>query len=260
MEGLSMKQVALYVYWLRAPMLANTIVYVGCAKNVEARRKAAQGRYNMVLTATKSKPYYDYDAAGARETIEINKHWPTLFNKIKKSAINSKYQEMTAKVSKVRKGIGNGMYGKHHTEEVVAGMKERWRDENYRKMMSAARIEMWNDEAFRKRMSVVHTSEAHRTLMSELATKQFESSEARARLSANTTKQFESREARQAARERATRQWADEDLRKQASDKSKALWKSDEFRNKRKENKALLQSGYGHPWRIKDLDKATQED
>ena len=30
-------------------------------------------------------------------------------------------------------------------------------------------------------------------------------------------------------------------------------------RKANKENKALLQSGYGHPWRIKDLDKATQE-
>jgi len=53
----------LYVYWLRASMLSDAVVYVGCSWNPEKRRLAAQKRYHMKLTMTHSKPYKNFDAA-----------------------------------------------------------------------------------------------------------------------------------------------------------------------------------------------------
>ena len=59
--------IPLYVYWLRALMLNNQIVYAGCSKNPERRRKAEEKIFNMVLTVTKSKPYFDSAEAGSRK-------------------------------------------------------------------------------------------------------------------------------------------------------------------------------------------------
>ena len=95
----------LYVYWLRAPMLDNQIVYVGCGDNPEARRKAAQRRYHMQLTMVHSEAYTDYTEAGAHETLEIGKHWSTVFNIVRKSAISVKFAERSVKIRVSLTGI-----------------------------------------------------------------------------------------------------------------------------------------------------------
>lgn len=114
---------ALYVYWLRAPMLHNAVVYVGCAKHAEQRRKAAQRRYNMTLTVTKSKPYHNHDQAGARETVEIKKHWLTLFNLVRKSGISKRYLEKCAKTSRTLTGREFTVEHCEHISKSRVGLK-----------------------------------------------------------------------------------------------------------------------------------------
>jgi len=238
--------IPLYAYWLRAPMLNDKIVYAGCAKDVELRRKAAQRRYNMTLTVTKSKPYYDYDAAGARETAEITKHWLTLFNVVRKSAVSKHYPEKCAKTSSALKGQAKSpehcasisrsrtgkKFGPHSAEtnrRIGLGNKGKTVSQETRDLLSSINLgKKQSAETIAKR--VAKNTGKKRTPEQVAVLKA-------ALLAAHAAK-----------RAAGTNKQTAEHIRHRLESKAR-----------NSEERMLLQSGYGHPWRIKDLDKATQE-
>ncbi len=111
----------LYVYWLRAPMLNSVVVYVGCARDVEARRKDAQRRYNMTLSVTRSKPYTDFKMACERETLEISRHWMTIFNIVQKSSVSAAYEDRRRKISDALLGRVKSPIHRHHISMAMTG-------------------------------------------------------------------------------------------------------------------------------------------
>ena len=222
----------LYVYWLRAPMLGNQVVYVGCGDNPEARRKAGQKRYNMALTVTKSKPYYDYDEAGRRETEEIGRHWPAVFNLVRKSAISAKFTERNAQIGVSLTGIVRSPETRAKISGARTGVSNGPRSAATRKKIGDG-----------NRGKVV--TEATRELIRQVTTGKKQSAETIAKRTAKTAGQKRTEEQRRRLSEAMTgKSWSPAMIAAKA---------------RQYEREQLLQSGYGRPWRIKNLSKETQE-
>ncbi len=206
--------IPLYVYWLRAPMFDNGVVYVGCAKNPEMRRKDGQRRYNMVLTVARSNAYYDYDKAKNRETKEIAKHWLTTFNLDKKSNVPKLYLKRCASISASKTGLH---FSESHVDNLRKASQKRWSKQEEREKASRNTKLAWlvNGENLRAaRVGMMYSDESRRKMGASHLGKILPESQ---KVKMSISQQM------------------------------------------RRDREHLLHSGYGHPWRLAALDKATRE-
>ena len=231
MEGLT----PLYVYWLRAPKLGNVIVYVGCGRDVEARRKDAQRRYKMPLTAARSKPYYDYDAASVRETYEITKHWDTLFNTVRRSTVSNRYAEKCA-------NIGRALTGRVFTPEHRENIAKSRRGKTFRPHSKETRTKIGDGN----RGKTLSQSTRDKLRDVNLGKKQSDMTVAKRTAKTRGQKRTPEQCVRLSQARRGTMWSAAMCAAKRVPVEERADYT------------ALLLSGYGHPWRLTNLDEATR--
>lgn len=250
-EGLS----KLYVYWLRAPMLGGQVVYVGSSEVPEQRRRAAELRFNMQLTMKQSNGFTNFDAGYDRETVEIRKHWLTLFNVLPRSTRRGSLGYKHDAASKSRMSIsakarGAPMYatnaaalvnrGKHMTEEAKKNLSAKLKGKPSKLKGTRFTSEHCAKIGEANRRRKTHPG-AGKPM--PLGTRKV----------LGVWNEYQAVVAKQKRRESLTKK--DKAIIKAWQNRPEPVVKRKD-RNKDRVN--LLQSGWGHPWRLATLDVATR--
>ena len=116
--------------------------------------------------------------------------------------------------------------------------KERWKDENFRKIQSEKSRErlkeQWKDENFKKmqseRMKELWENEDFKKMQSKKTKEQWENEEYRKIQSERMKEQWENEDFKKMQSKKTKEQWKDEDFKKMQSEKMKEQWKDENFK------------------------------